>query len=73
MNCRDCEYPDGENVQHSCSIRSVHVIPVNDLKEHIEHRHCECSPKIIQEIGSDVVVHNSYDGREFMESEDIRN
>ena len=43
----------------------VHVVPVNDLKEHDEIGFsCWCDPKIIDEDSGFVVVHNSLDGRE---------
>jgi hypothetical protein len=48
---------------------TVHVMPVNDIKEHIENDYCECHPKI-RYFGGDggkVVVHNSWDGREIAE------
>lgn len=45
-----------------------HVIPINDLKEHVEVSTCACEPKIISlDEGDIMVVHNSYDGREAVE------
>lgn len=47
---------------------TMHVVPLNDLKPHIESgQYCHCKPSI-REHGT-VVVHNSYDGREFYEVE----
>jgi hypothetical protein len=43
------------------------ILPVNDLNEHTEDSTCECKPKIIFENGEMIIVHNSYDGREFVE------
>lgn len=54
-----------------------HVVPVNDLKEHIVecifppigdlYCNCECKPRI-EEAGTGlIVVHNSFDGRENFE------
>jgi len=43
------------------------ILPINDLKEHIEDSTCECKPKVIFENGEMIIVHNSYDGREFVE------
>ena len=40
-----------------------HVIPLNDLKEHILNEFCDCNP--IFEDG--VWIHNSFDKREFVE------
>ena len=46
----------------------IHIIPINDLMEHEESTTCECHPQIeIRENGDIMVVHNSYDGREFIE------
>lgn len=46
---------------------AYHVLPVNDLKEHEESSTCACCPKLIIENGEMIFVHNSYDGREFLE------
>ena len=43
------------------------VLPTNDLKEHTENSTCECKPKIIYENGEMIIIHNSFDGREFIE------
>lgn len=45
----------------------IHVLPVNDLKEHTEDTTCECGPTVIQEDGELIVVHNAFDGREGLE------
>jgi len=45
-----------------------HILPINDIKEHEESTTCACSPKIeIIETGDIIVVHNAYDGREYIE------
>lgn len=42
-----------------------HVLPINDVKEHIEESTCECCPTLeILENGDMMFIHNSYDGRE---------
>lgn len=46
---------------------AIHVIPVDDLKEHTEDSTCECAPTVFTENGEMIFVHNSYDGREFDE------
>jgi len=48
---------------------TIHVLPVNDLKEHTETDDCACHPRIeyVGGEGGKVVVHNSYDGREVYE------
>ena len=46
----------------------VHVIPLNDLREHDDSQWCWCMPKVeIQDDGRAVVIHNSADGRELVE------
>lgn len=46
----------------------VHVLPINDIKEHSESRHCSCLPDIeVQDDGNALVIHHSYDGRELEE------
>lgn len=45
----------------------IHILPVSDLKEHEESSTCGCNPKIIEESGELICVHNSYDGREGLE------
>jgi hypothetical protein len=47
-----------------------HVLPINDVKEHIEESTCECGPTLeILENGDMMFIHNSYDGREKEEEE----
>jgi hypothetical protein len=43
---------------------SLHVIPLNDLKEHEECSTCECKPTLEKIDGEMMFVHNSYDSRE---------
>lgn len=48
----------------------VHVYPTNDLKPHsVDGKTCKCKPYLEVHEGEKgiVVVHNSYDGREFFE------
>ena len=45
------------------------VLPVNDIKEHIESLKCECKPWTKKVNGFMIIVHNSYDMREFVEDE----
>lgn len=45
-----------------------HVYPLNDDKEHtLEGLGCECKPRVEIENGREIVIHNSYDGREKLE------
>jgi ascorbate-specific PTS system EIIC-type component UlaA len=46
---------------------SIHILPINDLKEHEELSTCACNPKMLTENGEMIFVHNSYDGRELFE------
>jgi hypothetical protein len=45
-----------------------HVIPINDDKEHTESSVCKCHPVAeTLESGDILIVHNSFDGREYVE------
>lgn len=48
---------------------SVHVVPNDDLREHDSLPSCWCGPREVLEEGMEVpvYVHNSADGREFIE------
>ena len=43
------------------------ILPLNDIESHTEDSTCKCNPKVIFENGEMIVVHNSYDGREYKE------
>lgn len=43
------------------------IIPLNDLDEHINNSTCKCHPKVIFENGEMIIIHNSFDKREFIE------
>ncbi len=45
----------------------LHVIPINDIKEHVVESICSCNPKLIKENNSYIYNHNSYDNREAIE------
>jgi len=49
---------------------AIHIIPINDLKEHEELSTCDCCPVVQFENGEMIFIHNSYDGRELKEKED---
>ena len=66
----------------------IHIIPVDDLKEHenveklvldaktstIKSYYCHCSPRVDKEDNEpNLIIHNSYDGRELTEPENISN
>ena len=44
-----------------------HILPVNDIKKHIQHEECWCDPRIeVMDNGDRLVIHNSKDQREFL-------
>lgn len=45
----------------------VHVIPVDDLKEHTKETTCACEPRVDVVEGGMIVVHMAYDGRHLIE------
>lgn len=50
----------------------VHVLPVNDVLEHLELRQCWCRPNVVTfPDRAVIVVHHAADGREHFEG-DIR-
>ena len=46
----------------------INIIPLNDLKNHIEDSTCECCPKVEFVNGEMIITHNSFDGRELLEN-----
>ena len=46
---------------------AIHILPINDLKEHKEKSTCECNPKLKIENGEMIFIHNAYDNREIIE------
>jgi len=47
--------------------KMIHILPINDLKEHTEQSTCDCKPKVITENGELICIHNAFDGRQFKE------
>ena len=44
----------------------IHIVPVGDLKEHV-FENCPCNPRI-EVVGAHLMyIHNSWDGREYIE------
>ena len=42
----------------------IHIYPLNDVYEHdTESEFCKCNPKIEDKL----IIHNSFDGREYVE------
>ena len=47
---------------------TIHVYPENDLAAHVlEGENCPCNPRVEVVEGGEIVVHNSWDGREEQE------
>lgn len=53
---------------------AVHVIPIDDLREHKENEDgsCWCNPRIEEEENGLVIIHNPLDGRELLENLDLK-
>ena len=52
---------------------AIHILPINDIKEHTEESTCVCHPSVIFENGEMIIIHNSFDGREKTEQRDNNN
>jgi hypothetical protein len=53
--------------------RDLHVLPIDDLRDHEESRDCWCAPTVSQEPDADpVVVHHAADGRELVEAHGLQ-
>ncbi len=55
-------------------MNATHIYPINDRKEHTTGQsvYCACRPVVERaEDRATYVIHNSYDGREFFEEDDI--
>ena len=53
----------------------LHVLPINDLREHEETRDCWCHPAVTGEPYEEtdvIVTHNSADGRELIEQHGLQ-
>ena len=46
------------------TVHETHVMPINDLREHVDLPNCWCRPKRDEEEPN-LIVHNSMDRREF--------
>ena len=45
----------------------INIIPNGDIKGHEESEFCYCHPRIEYEENGRIIIHNSFDGREFVE------
>ena len=53
----------------------LHVFPINDFLEHVVDgsSECPCNPRIEIVNGEELVIHNSWDGREYFEQHPAKN
>lgn len=52
--------------------RAVHVLPVNDLREHDETEQCWCQPRVERvRAGRYLISHHAADGRDLIETHGI--
>jgi hypothetical protein len=51
--------------------QEINIVPVNDTKTHIESASCHCLPRIEDAKAGQLVIHNSYDGREMFEYDSL--
>ncbi len=47
--------------------KTIHIIPLNDLYNHVESMVCSCYPKVQYNRNGRVITHNAHDVREFYE------
>jgi hypothetical protein len=53
-------------------VLQVHVLPLRDMREHVEHPLCWCGPWV-ECVGRGLLVtHNSMDGRELVERHGVQ-
>ncbi len=48
----------------------IHVVPLNDLREHYTTKTCWCNPSYDEEDG--IIVHNALDQREKYETGELK-
>ena len=69
------DLPDACNIcgaRWSCEHGDVfHVLPVSDLREHVESLSCWCSPDLELESHGAIITHHSMDGRELIEKHGV--
>jgi len=51
-----------------CNCAGVHVVPINDLRDHQINGKCWCKPRLDDQGDEPIWVHNSMDGREAFET-----
>lgn len=45
----------------------THVTPINDQQEHVEESTCHCYPRIVEQDGEMICIHQGFDARELIE------
>lgn len=48
-------------------MEAVHVIPMNDLKEHVQRENCHCHPEVQKDLEIKVIIHRAFDCRTLLE------
>jgi hypothetical protein len=62
----------GVNLRGYLSVPPIHVVPIDDIREHEEHEACWCAPRVESEGYGVVIIHNSMDGRELVERHGVQ-
>jgi hypothetical protein len=57
------------NQGRQCDCKAIHVVPLNDWREHELSKACWCRPVKDQE--EDIWIHNAMDGREAFETGEL--
>lgn len=57
-----------ETQKDKVKLKILNILPVNDLKPHIENGKCKCSPAIETVSGTIIITHNAFDCRELIEN-----
>lgn len=47
---------------------AIHIIPIEDLRQHEESSKCWCNPSIENDLNKDIITNNSLDERELYET-----
>lgn len=63
---------DGKQWKNMAAADGLHVIPLEDLREHDVADCCWCCPRVRVFNDRRIVIHNSLDGREILEQGEER-
>ena len=50
----------------------LHILPLNDLREHEESPTCWCAPGLEREDDTILIIHHAADGRELVEQHGLQ-